>query len=319
MNGPEVIFQNLGITFQQLNPIAFEVFGIAIYWYALFICTGFVGGLLIASAIAKRSGQDPELYSDYMVYCLIAAIVGARLYYVAFEWDNYKGDIMKILNVREGGLAIYGGIIGTFIALLIYSKVKKINFMLFLDTAVPGLCFGQMIGRMGNFFNKEAFGSYTDNIFAMSIRADAAKYIPPEFIGNMTDVNGVNYIQVHPTFLYEALWTLSLMIILLMYFRFRKFDGENFFIYLAGYGIGRAWIEGLRTDQLIIGETGIPASQLLAAVLVIVGIGFIVFMRMKKMPVTVGGGANAPKTALESGDLDENDASVDSIDEKEEE
>lgn len=302
MIGPEVIFQKLGITFQTLDPIAFEVFGIEIYWYALFICTGFVGGLLIASAIAKRSGQNPDLYSDFMVYCLIAAIVGARLYYVAFEWDNYKGDLMKILNVRQGGLAIYGGIIAVCLTLYVYSKVKKVNFLLFLDTAMPGLCFGQMIGRMGNFVNKEAFGSYTDNVFAMSIRADAAKYIPAEFVGNMTDIGGVNYIQVHPTFLYEALWTLSLMILLILYFKHRKFDGENFFLYMAGYGVGRAWIEGLRTDQLIIGSTGIPVSQLLAAVLVVVGVAFIIIMRKKQMPVTVDGGSNARPLKVKEAD-----------------
>lgn len=307
LSGPEVIFQKLGITFEALNPIAFEIFGVAIYWYALFICTGFVGGLLIARVMAKRSGQDPEIYSDFMVYCLIAAIVGARAYYVAFEWDVYQGDIMKILNVREGGLAIYGGIIGVVVTLFVYSKVKKVNFLLFLDTAMPGLCFGQMIGRMGNFVNKEAFGSYTDNIFAMNIRADAAKYIPAEFVNNMTEINGINYIQVHPTFLYEALWTLSLMIVLILYFKSRKFDGENLFLYMIGYGIGRAWIEGLRTDQLIIGETGIPASQLLAVILVVIGVGLIVFMRIKKMPLTIDGGSNAPKVAV---DKDEEDHEI---------
>lgn len=281
MNGADVIFQKLGITFMELNPIAFEIFGVEIYWYALFICTGFVGGLLIASIIAKKSGQDPEIYSDYMVYCLISAIVGARLYYVAFEWDSYKDDLMKILNVREGGLAIYGGIIAVIIALVIFTKVKKLDFWLFADTAVPGLAFGQMIGRMGNFVNMEAFGGYTDNVFAMSIKATSAKYIPEQLVDKMTVIDGVNYISVHPTFLYEALWSMALMILLILYYNRRKFNGENFYIYMMGYGLGRMWIEGLRTDQLIIGSSNIPASQLLAVVMVVVSIIMIIIKRRK--------------------------------------
>ncbi len=288
MNGADVIFEKLGITIMSMNPVAFEIFGgVQIYWYALFICTGFIGGLVIASLIAKKDGQDPEIYSDFMVYCLIAAIVGARLYYVAFEWDNYKGDYMKILNVREGGgLAIYGGIIAVVITLYIFTKIKKLNFFLFADTAVAGLCFGQMIGRMGgNFVNMEAFGGYTDNILAMSIKASSAKYIPPqELVGKMTQIDGIDYIQVHPTFLYEALWTLSLMIFLILYFKHRRFVGENFYIYILGYGLGRGWIEGLRTDQLIIGSTGIPVSQLLAVILVVVSIVMIVINRRKFHP-----------------------------------
>ncbi len=284
MNGADVIFEKLGITIMSMNPVAFEIFGVQIYWYALFICTGFIGGLVIASLIAKKDGQDPEIYSDFMVYCLIAAIVGARLYYVAFEWDNYKGDYMKILNVREGGLAIYGGIIAVVITLYIFTKIKKLNFFLFADTAVAGLCFGQMIGRMGNFVNMEAFGGYTDNILAMSIKASSAKYIPQELVGKMTQIDGIDYIQVHPTFLYEALWTLSLMIFLILYFKHRRFVGENFYIYILGYGLGRGWIEGLRTDQLIIGSTGIPVSQLLAVILVVVSIVMIVINRRKFHP-----------------------------------
>lgn len=280
-NAPDVIFQKLGITFNNLNPIAFEIFGVEIYWYALFISIGFIGGLVIASLMARSSGQDPEIYSDFMVYCLISAIVGARLYYVAFEWDSYKDNLIKILNVRQGGLAIYGGIIAVVLTLYIFTRIKKLNFFLFLDTAMPGLAFGQMIGRMGNFMNMEAFGGYTDNVFAMSLKASEAKYIPDQFVGNMTLIDGVEYMQVHPTFLYEAMWTFSLMVILIIFFRFRKFDGENFYIYMAGYGLGRAWIEGLRTDQLIIADTGIPVSQLLAAVLVVVGVVMIVYNRRK--------------------------------------
>lgn len=281
MNGADVIFHRLGITFMELNPVAFEVFGVEIYWYALFISLGFIGGLVIASINAKRTGQDPEIYSDFMVYCLISAIVGARLYYVVWEWESYKGDLLKILNVRQGGLAIYGGIIAVVLTLYIFTKVKKLNFLLFLDTAVAGLAFGQMIGRLGNFVNMEAFGGYTDNIFAMSLNASRAKYIPEVLVDKMVLIDGVEYMQVHPTFLYEALWTFALMVILIAFLKHRKYDGQNFYIYLVGYGLGRGWIEGLRTDQLIIGETGIPASQLLAVILVVVGVALMIYNRNK--------------------------------------
>lgn len=281
MNTPDVIFEKMGIEFMNLNPVAFSLFGIEIFWYALFIALGFIGGLLIASLIAKLTGQDPEIYSDFLVYCLVAAIVGARLYYVAFEWDSYKNDLMKIFAIRQGGLAIYGGIIACVITLYFFTKIKKLNFWIMCDTAVAGLAFGQMVGRLGNFVNMEAFGGYTDNFFAMSIRASEAKYIPTVLMDKMVEINGFDYIQVHPTFLYEALWSLGTILLIAIFFRFRKFNGEVFFIYLLSYGIGRFWIEGLRTDQLIIGDTGIPASQLLAAILVVVAIVVIVFKRRK--------------------------------------
>ncbi len=284
MNAPDVIFEKLGIQFMHLNPIAFSVFGVEIYWYALFIATGFMGGLGIASIIAKKTGQDPEIYSDYMVYCLISAIVGARLYYVILEWDSYKGDWTKIFATREGGLAIYGGIIATIIALWVYTKVKKLSFWIMCDTAVAGLAFGQMVGRLGNFVNKEAFGGYTDNIFAMSIKVSEAKYIPAQLADKMTNIAGVDYIQVHPTFLYEALWSLGTIVLILIWFKVRRFKGEIFFVYLLSYGVGRFWIEGLRTDQLIIANTGIPVSQLLSAIFAVVAIVVIVLGRRKYHP-----------------------------------
>lgn len=281
MESPDIFFGKLGIEFMKVQSVAFTIFGIEIYWYALFIASGFIGGLVIASIIAKRTGQDPEIYSDFLMYCLIAAIAGARLYYVAFEWDSYKDNLIDIFAIREGGLAIYGGIIASIITLYIYTKVKKLDFWIMCDTAAPGLIFGQMIGRFGNFMNREAFGGYTDNVFAMSIKESTAKYVPAELMDKIVTLNGVDYIQVHPTFLYESLWSLGLLIIMLVYFKHRKFTGEIFFIYLFGYGLGRSWIEGLRTDQLIIGETGIPASQLLAVILVIVSVVVIIIKRRK--------------------------------------
>lgn len=279
--GPDIIFKNLGIQFEQLDPVAFSVFGIEIYWYALFIAIGFVGGLAIASFIAKRTGQDPDIYSDFMVYCLIAAIVGARLYYVAFEWDSYKDDLLKIFALRNGGLAIYGGIIACVITLYAFTKIKKLNFWVMCDTAVAGLAFGQMIGRFGNFMNKEAFGGYTDNLFAMSIKVSEAKYIPSQLMDKIETIGMADYITVHPTFLYEALWSLATILVIALYFKVRRFNGEIFFVYLLCYGVGRFWIEGLRTDQLIIGNTGVPVSQLLGAVFAVLSILVILVQRRR--------------------------------------
>ncbi len=281
MNQPDIIFSKLGLEFTRIEPVAFEVFGVAIYWYALLICMGFIGGLLIPMAIAKKTGQNTEDYVDFFMYALIAAIIGARLYYVAFEWDSYKNDLISILNIREGGLAIYGGVIAGILTLYVFARVKKLDFKVMCDTAAPGLIFGQVIGRFGNFMNMEAFGGYTDNIFAMSLNVAKTKYIPDVLVDKMITINGAEYIQVHPTFLYESMWNLVLLILILLYFKHRKYKGEIALLYLFGYGLGRAWIEGLRTDQLIIGNTGIPASQALAILLVIGSLGIMVYTRIK--------------------------------------
>lgn len=281
MNAPDVLFQKLGIEFVNLNPVAFAVFGIEIYWYALFIATGFIGGLAIASMIAKKTGQDPDIYSDFMVYCLIAAIVGARLYYVALEWDTYKDDLMKIFNTRGGGLAIYGGIIASVLTLYVFTKVKKLNFWVMCDTMVAGLAFGQMVGRLGNFVNKEAYGGFTDNLFAMNIKASEAKAVPEFLWEQAVMIQDTLYIQVHPTFLYEMMWSFGTVILILLWFKVHKFQGEIFFIYVLSYGVGRFWIEALRTDQLIIANTGIPISQLVGAVTAIIALIAILIGRKR--------------------------------------
>lgn len=282
MREPDIVFPNLGIEFQNIDPVAFTLFGIEVYWYGLIIVTGVIAGLLIAQYRAKQSGQDPEIYADYLIYGLVSAIIGARAYYVLFSWDSYKDNLVEIFAFREGGLAIYGGVIGAVIALLIYTKRKKIDFWLMADTAAPGLALGQVIGRFGNFVNMEAFGGPTDNIFAMALKASKAK-IPSsmlEYVGELEGFAG-NYLVVQPTFIYEASWNFVLVILLHIYTKHKKFDGEIIALYMFGYGLGRSWIEGLRTDQLIIGTTGIPVSQLLAAILVIASLIFIVVNRRK--------------------------------------
>ncbi len=278
---PDVAFFKLGVEFYDLKREAFSVFGVDIYWYSIFIMIGMIGGLGLAMWQAKETNQNPDDYSDFFVYAIIAAVIGARLYYVAFEWDAYKDDLMRIFAFREGGLAIYGGIIGGALALFIYTRVKNKNFFLMADTVAASLAFGQMIGRLGNFVNKEAFGGYTDSLFAMSIRTDKAAYIPAKVAEHITAINGVDYISVQPTFLYEGTWSLMNLIILLIARKHKKFDGEIFFMYMMIYGVGRAIIEGLRTDQLIIGSTGIPVSQMLGGVFAVVFFVLILVLRRR--------------------------------------
>jgi len=282
MQQPDIVFPGLGIEFNKIDPVAFSLFGIPVYWYGLIIVSGVLAGLLFARYRAKQIGQDPEIYSDFLIYALITAIIGARIYYVAFSWDSYKDNLMDIFAFREGGLAIYGGVIGAFIALTVYTKVKKLDFLEMADVAAPALALGQVIGRFGNFVNMEAFGGPTDSFFAMALKASKAK-IPAsmiEFIGPLNGYEG-NYLVVQPTFAFEALWNFILVIILHKYTKHKKFSGEIIALYLFGYGLGRAWIEGLRTDQLLIGATGIPISQLLAAVLV-VGSAVYIYIKRKK-------------------------------------
>ena len=164
---PEVWFPNLGIEIQKLDNVAFNIFGLEVYWYGLIIGIGILSGLLLAVHEAKRTGQNPDDYMDFVLVAIVACVIGARLYYVAFSWDNYKDNLMSIFALREGGLAIYGGIITAVICAILFTRYKKMNFWLFADTAAPSLILGQIIGRWGNFFNREAFGGYTDGLFAM--------------------------------------------------------------------------------------------------------------------------------------------------------
>lgn len=275
-------FPNLGIFLANVGD-HITVFGFDIAFYGIIIGCGIMAGILIAAAEAKRTGQDPEVYYDLSVYAVIFSIIGARIYYVVFSWDMYKDDLKSILNLRQGGLAIYGGVIAAVITVIIFARVKKISATLLFDTACLGLVAGQMIGRWGNFFNREAFGEYTDNLFAMRLPTDAVRNadITELMREHMETAEGVSYIQVHPTFLYESVWCLMVLVVLLLYRRHKKFEGEVFLLYLFGYGAGRVWIEGLRTDQLIFPGTQIAVSQFLAGALVVVSAGLIIWQRVK--------------------------------------
>ncbi|WP_343247447.1 prolipoprotein diacylglyceryl transferase [Diplocloster hominis] len=265
-----ILFPNLGLQLEHVGK-SIRVFGLDIAYYGIVIGIGMVVGILLACREAKRTGQNTNDYIDLAIYAIIFSIVGARLYFVAFSWDQYKEDLMLIFNLRAGGLAIYGGVIAAVITVYVFARKRKLNFWQMVDTGCIGLIAGQIIGRWGNFFNREAFGGYTDNLLAMQLPVTAVRAgdISADIAAHIQVIHGVEYIQVHPTFLYESLWNLCIFLVLLWYRKQKKFQGELFLIYLFGYGLGRVWIEGLRTDQLLLPFAGIPASQLLSAILVI--------------------------------------------------
>ncbi|GLC77970.1 prolipoprotein diacylglyceryl transferase [Lacrimispora brassicae] len=270
-NTADISFVHLEITIDHLRN-SISIFGFRVAFYGIIIGVGILAGLWVATSDAKRRGQDPDVYLDYTLYAIIISIMGARIYYVLFDWDNYKDDLLQILNLRAGGLAIYGGVIGAVITLTVYARVKKLSFFSLADTGCLGLITGQIIGRWGNFFNCEAFGGYTNSLFAMRIRRALVNenMISRELLNHLIVRDGVEYIQVHPTFLYESVWNLCVLAFMLWYRKRKRFDGEMLFIYLLGYGLGRVWIEGLRTDQLIFFSTGIPVSQALSLILVVI-------------------------------------------------
>lgn len=276
-------FPNLGIHLKSVGD-HITVFGFEVAFYGIIIGIGILAGIFIAAAEAKHTGQNQEDYYDLAIYAVVFSIIGARIYYVVFSWDMYKDNLLSIFNIREGGLAIYGGVIAAVITVFIFGKIKKLSAPLLLDTAGLGLVAGQMIGRWGNFFNREAFGEYTDGLFAMKLPVDAVRGsdITDLMRKHMETADGVSYIQVHPTFLYESLWCLLLLIVMLLYRKHKKFEGELFLVYLFGYGLGRVWIEGLRTDQLLLPAVNFPASQLLAGILVAVSLIMIIYNRRKK-------------------------------------
>lgn len=261
-----ITFPNLGIS---VNPsrVAFNVLGKDIYWYGIIIAAGFLLAVIYAMRRAPSFGLNEDNILDMLFVAVPLAIVCARLYYCIFYWDLYRDNPIAILYVWEGGLAIYGGVIGAVIGVAIFCRVKKLPIGPLLDVGSLGLLIGQMIGRWGNFMNREAHGAITDGFFKMGI-ADAA--------GNVT------YYQ--PTFLYESVWNLVGFVALHFYSKRRKFDGEVFLLYLAWYGMGRAWIEGLRTDSLYLFNTGIRVSQLLAALSCVAAIAVLVYVRVVRKP-----------------------------------
>ena len=261
----DIAFPHLHIYLSDV-PKSFTVFGFEIAMYGVFVTLGFLCALVLILQIAKRTGQNKDMYWDWFFAIMIAGIAGARLYYVIFDWNRlYKDNPLAIFNLRDGGLAIYGGIIAGLVTTYVFSRIRKVSFLKVGDTVCPGLLLGQVIGRYGNFTNREAFGQYTDNLFAMRIPVRAVYLMNEITDTHLAHKTGSqNFIQVHPTFLYESLWNLCLLILILLYYKHRKYAGQIILLTFGGYAAGRMWIEGLRTDQLKLHYSGLPVSQMLA-------------------------------------------------------
>ena len=252
-----VSFPGIGFAV-NVKPIAFHIFGWPIHWYGIIIALGFLLAVFYCSRKAADYGIIPDDVIDLLIWAVPLCIIGARLYYVIFYLDLYRRadgslDFPAMIRIWDGGLAIYGGILMAILVLLVFCKVKKISFLAFADLGSLGMLIGQLVGRWGNFVNVEAYGGPTDLPWRMGI---------------YDLVNGTyQYMEVHPTFLYESLWNLlGFLLLAFVVARRRKFDGQIFLRYMAWYGLGRAWIEGLRTDSLYFFSTGLRVSQVLAIV-----------------------------------------------------
>ncbi len=276
--GADIRFPNLGITIDSLGK-SISIGGFSIAYYGIVIALGMITGFYMASWQAKRLNQNSEVILDLALWDIFFAIIGARFYYVIFSWDYYSQHLTEIFNIRGGGMAIYGGVIAGVLTTFIFAKIKKLSFGELTDAACSGLLVGQIFGRWGNFFNREVFGGYTDNLFAMQLKQSQVRSsdINSELLKHLVDIDGVKYIQVHPTFLYESLWNLLVLVIILLCTKKRKFRGQLFLMYLFGYGLGRFWIEGIRVDQLKLFGTGMAVSQLLSGLLVIVSGGILAY------------------------------------------
>lgn len=277
MNESTILFPNLNLVLPHVGK-TISIGGFEIAYYGIVIAIGMALGIMLILRIAGKSGQNEDTYVDLTIVTILCSILGARLYYVIFSWQDYKDDLWQIVNIRGGGLAIYGGVIAGILTILVYAKVKKQNVCLLLDTVCPGLVVGQIIGRWGNFFNREAFGNYSNGLLAMALPRSAVRQgeITSQMLQHLKVIDGVEFIQVHPTFLYESLWNLLLLVCLLCLWKHKRYHGQIAFTYLAGYGTGRIWIEALRTDQLLLPAVGIPVSQIVAGVMILVSVTFMI-------------------------------------------
>ena len=271
----QVSFPNLGISL-EVNNTAFSVGGFDVKWYAVIIATGFLCALIFAVVRGKEFGVDFDHFFYPVFFGVIAAIVGARAYFVIFHFDLYRDNLMEIFNIRNGGLAIYGGIIGGLGIGALVCHLKKIPAVPMIDMACIGLLIGQGFGRWGNFMNVEAYGAATspDYLFGMT---------SPKIVAEMAELTG-HYdpnVLVHPCFLYESLWCFLGAVVLMIYLKHRRFDGEISLLYLVWYGTERAIVEGLRMDSLYIGQTGIRVSQLLSMILVPIALALLIFFYIR--------------------------------------
>lgn len=294
-----IYFPGLGISLPNV-PTGFKLFGFEIKFYGLIIAIGFVLALKIAMSQGKKTGLTEENYIDYFLWMIIPTILGARIYYILFNLKEYVGEgisfgesLRRMIDIRNGGLAIYGGIIAGVLVSWIYTKKKKIYLPQFADNITYGILIGQIMGRWGNFFNREVFGSYTGSFFRMGIPIDYYKahgsfnylqstgVINDTMLKNTELINDQECITVVPSFLLEGLWNLGILIFLFWYRKRKKFDGELSMIYILGYGVGRFLIEGNRTDSLMVGP--LKVSQVVAALCIVTALAVLIrnYLKLK--------------------------------------
>ena len=250
-------------------PASFELFGRTFYWYGAIIALGFMVAMLYCSKRAPRFGLTADDLFDLILWVLPIAIVGARIYFVLFQWADYKNDLVSILYIWQGGLAIYGGVIAGALTAILWCRRKRIPAGAALDLLAFGVLIGQIFGRWGNFMNREAFGGVTDVFCRMGLT-----------------MPGAETVYVHPTFLYESLWNLAGFFLLSLFVRrgCRKYDGQAFLLYVLWYGLGRAWIEGLRTDSLYLAGSGLRVSQCLALASALIAVVILAVNAKKTHP-----------------------------------
>ena len=250
-----------------INPVAFEIGSLSVRWYGILIALGIVLAFIVVQREMVKRGMHPDFLTDLLVWAVPISIISARIYYVIFSWDFYKDNPGKIIQIWEGGIAIHGALIGAFITTYIFTKMRGISFWKTVDIAAPGLLIGQIIGRWGNFMNQEAYGEPVSEHFLNTT-------IIPDWIMDQMTINGVTH---HPTFLYESMWNLVGLIILLLLRRVALIRGEMFLLYLTWYSFGRYFIEGLRTDSLMGGT--LRTAQVVSVATIIIAVIFFVIRR----------------------------------------
>lgn len=257
-------------TITPIDPIAFQLGPISVHWYGVIIGLGIALGMYMVIRESKRQGLHPDTFIDLLVWAIPIAIISARIYYVAFEWNNYYADHPEdIIKIWNGGIAIHGALIGSVLTTIIFAKIKGLSFWKLTDIAAPSLIVGQAIGRWGNFINQEAHGREVSRQFLENLHL-------PRFIIDQMYIDGAYY---HPTFLYESLWNVVVLILLLIIRRKVKSlrRGELFLTYVIGYSIGRFFVEGMRTDSLMLGD--FRFAQVISVAMIVAAIVTIIYRR----------------------------------------
>lgn len=277
-------FPSLGLSF-EINRVAFTLFGKNIYWYALIIAAGFILATIYALSVCKKHDVSSDTIYDIAIGGLICGLIGARLYYVIFDFESYKGSFLNVFKIWEGGIAIYGGIIGAAVFAYFYCRKKKLNTLNVFDVCAPGLFIGQAIGRWGNFVNAEVYGRGTDSLLRMTINGGSG---------------------VHPTFFYESMWCLIGFVVLVLLSRHKRFYGEIFFSYILWYSMGRIVFEGMRQSKYILylikpseSFAGVAISQVVALFLIISS-AVILFILAKNDKFRVSDNGAKENTASEN-------------------